>query len=110
MARALWFRFLLLNLPTLLTGFFWTTWILLQIPDVFLDPGTAGVDTEILALFGDKSMEQTSIISRMSKGILDHLWAVHLQPCGQLKAGPLYQGIMSQTSGAPGSSLSDLWR
>lgn len=73
MAAALWFRSLLLNLPTPLTGFFWTIWILLQAPDVFLDLGTAGVDTEILCrltqkycvnLFGNKSMEKAEVLYR----------------------------------------------
>lgn len=36
----------------------------LQVPDVFLDPGTAGVGTEILALFGDKAVEKAEVLYR----------------------------------------------
>lgn len=39
-----------------------TTWILLQVPDIFLDSGTAGVDIEIPALFSDKAVEKAEVL------------------------------------------------
>lgn len=37
---------------------------LLQVPDVFLDPGLAGIGTDMPALFGEKAVQRVEVLYR----------------------------------------------